>query len=154
MGPLLSANVLLIVSPMAANNTSDKISCDGPPFFSLAATDFTGTLLVVSIPLCKECVRVNTPEPFRGRQTHLGVKVCSVHPGLWVFVRMCVFMRMGATQNNRPGFVPAMLAALITAFSTSSLDSWVGLWKIHNEAMPQISTGEAAFEETAQVVRS
>lgn len=70
MGPLLSANVLLIVSPMAANNASDKISCDGPPFFSLAATDFTGTLLVVSIPLCKECVQVNTPEPFRGRQTN------------------------------------------------------------------------------------
>lgn len=65
----MSANVLLIVLPIAANNASDKISCGGP--LCLGAGDFAGTLLVVSILLCKECVRVNTPEHFRGRQTHL-----------------------------------------------------------------------------------
>lgn len=29
--PLLSTNVLLIVLPIAANNISDKIGCNGPP---------------------------------------------------------------------------------------------------------------------------
>lgn len=62
----MSANVLLIVLPITANNASDKISC-----FSVDAGDFTGTPLVVSILLCKECVQVNTPERFTGGQTPL-----------------------------------------------------------------------------------
>lgn len=71
-----------------------------------------------------------------------------------MFTPAQVYVLAGATQNNRTGFVPGVLAPLITAVSTSLLDSWVGLLRIHNEAVPQISTREAAFEELAQVVRS
>lgn len=117
-GPLLSANVLLIVLPITANNASDKISCGWASL--LKQGDFAGTLLVVSILLCTECVRVNTPEHIRGRRTHLG-SPCSPRS-------VCVFARgWEQTRNNRPSFVPAVLAALITALSTSLLDSWVGL---------------------------
>lgn len=88
---------------------------------SLGVRDFIGTLLVVSILICKECVRVNTPEHQHQRPTN------SPQVDMFTPVGVCVCVRVEATQNNRPSFVPAVLASLITALSTSLLDSWVGL---------------------------
>lgn len=143
-GLFLSVNVLLIVLSIIANNASDKISWGEP--LSWCKGFRRNPPSHVNTPLLRLCLSQHTWAHQRPTNSS---QVNTLTP---VSVYVCV--EVGATQNNRPSFVPDVLVPLIRAHSMSLLDSWVGLWRIHNEAMPQISTRAAAFEETAQVVRS
>lgn len=112
-----------MVCPMAANKAADKIILERPDVCA-------GTLLVVSILLCDDGVRVNTPdhtERTAGQQPH-SVSVC-----------VCVYVTAGSSPEQE-----GELSVLLRPPPPSRLTAG---WDFEEFIMK-------SFEETAQVVRS